>query len=397
MGTKHRHRQSKNWWPGPDGSKAKKLVQSNSRIAFSRKISIYTGFGPFNYHEHVITQGEVSKYCTYCKIANKVEDAEHIVIDCEKFGPTRQAIFGDPPPAMNLLTDKQLSDFINETYNQGFPWFPPNDGEPVEEGDNISIMSEVMSNNNSDYSVTDSEASEEPSSGSVHSNQKGIINPNLDQYLDDLEISSVDSNQPGFALFDSDSESESEDSHSSLSNQNDLDHYLISPDAIPDPDPYYDTFDSYSQETDSIVSSTINIPSVQENFLISPEEIALPHPMFGALNYDNFLLGPDDIASGTENNVSDDDADEESSNEISEEFEFNDMYIDDDIYSFRFEPNQDPEPSPFRANFDPENDSDLDHYLLGPDGVYLDETSEISFDSVPDLDPEPSPGPVNPG
>ena len=208
--TKHRHRQSKNWWPGPDGSKAKKLVQSSSRIAFSRKISIYTGFGPFNYHEHVITQGEVSKYCTSCKIENKVEDAEHILIECEKFGPTRQAIFGDPPPAMNLLTDKQLSDFINETYNQGFPWFPPNDGEPVEEGDNISIMSEAVSNNYSDSSVTDSETPEEPSSGSVHSDTEDRINPNIDQYLDDLEVSSVHSNQPGFALYNPDSESENE-------------------------------------------------------------------------------------------------------------------------------------------------------------------------------------------
>ena len=163
------------------------------------------------------------------------------------------------------------------------------------------------------------------------------------------------------------------------------------------PDPYYDSFDSDSQETDSIVSNTINIPSVQENFLISPDEIALPHPMFGALNYDNFLLGPDDIASGTETNVSNIDSDEESSNEISEEFEFNDMYIDDDIYSFQFEPNQGPELSPVRASFEPENDSDLDHYLLGPDGVYLDEISETSSDSVPGLDPEPSPGPVDPG
>ena len=119
--------------------------------------------------------------------------------------------------------------------------------------------------------------------------------------------------------------------------------------------------------------------------------------MFGALNYDNFLLGPDDIASSTETNVSDIDSDEESSNEILEEFEFNDMYIDDDIYSLQFEQNQGPELSPVRANFDPEHDSDLDHYLLGPDGIYLDEISETSFDSIAGLDPEPSPGPVDPG
>ena len=100
--------------------------------------------------------------------------------------------------------------------------------------------------------------------------------------------------------------------------------------------------------------------------------------MFGALNYDNFLLGPDDIASGTESNVSDNDSDENS-----EEFEFNDMYIEDDINSF--------------LNLDPEHDSDLDHYLLGPDGIYLDEISDVSFDSIAGLDPEPSPGPVDPG
>ena len=197
-------------------------------------------------------------------------------------------------------------------------------------------------------------------------------------------------------LFDPDSEAESEDSHRS-SDQNDLDHYLISPDAIPDPDPYFDPYNSDSQETDSINSDTINISSVHDNFLISPGAIAQPHPMFGALNFDNFLLGPDDIASGIESNVSENNSDEESPNGNPEEFEFNDIYIDDDISTFQIEPDLDPELSPIRANFDPENDSDLDHYLLGPDGVYLDEISETSFDSVPGLEPEPPPGPVDPG
>ena len=41
------------------------------------------------------------------------------------------------------------------------------------------------------------------------------------------------------------------------------------------------------------------------------------------------------------------------------------MYIEDDIDSFlQIEPNQSPELSPVRANFDPEQDSDIDHYPL---------------------------------
>ena len=39
---------------------------------------------------------------------------------------------------------------------------------------------------------------------------------------------------------------------------------------------------------------------------------------------------------------------------------------------------------------------DLDHYLLGPDGIYLDEISDVSFDSIAWLDPEPTLGPVDP-
>ena len=59
-----------------------------------------------------------------------------------------------------------------------------------------------------------------------------------------------------------------------------------------------------------------------------------------------------------------------------------------------------------RSNFEPTQDSDLDHYLVGPDGVYLEQSSDTDTDSdmsfygndlVPGLDPEPSPGPVDPG
>ena len=52
------------------------------------------------------------------------------------------------------------------------------------------------------------------------------------------------------------------------------------------------------------------------------------------------------------------------------------------------------------------SESDLDHYLVGPDGIYLNQSPNINTESemsdndndlVPGLDPEPSPGPVDPG
>ena len=89
------------------------------------------------------------------------------------------------------------------------------------------------------------------------------------------------------------------------------------------------------------------------------------------------------------------------------DFSINNEYIDDDL-----EPVSEPEQNIEHihnlndVNFDPEYDSDLDHYLVGPDGIYLDQSSNRDTDSemsnyendlVPGLDPEPSPGPVDPG
>ena len=76
-----------------------------------------------------------------------------------------------------------------------------------------------------------------------------------------------------------------------------------------------------------------------------------------------------------------------------DDFEINDIYIDDNI-----EPTQD-NTSNENANYDLHNDSELNHYLLAPDGVYLENQSFTSSDDdmLHDLDPEPSPGPVDPG
>ena len=89
------------------------------------------------------------------------------------------------------------------------------------------------------------------------------------------------------------------------------------------------------------------------------------------------------------------------------DFSINDEYIDDDLEPVS-EPEHNIEPiqNHNEINFDPEYDSDLDHYLVGPDGIYLDQSPNIDTgsemsdndnDLVPGLDPEPFPGPVDPG
>ena len=53
------------------------------------------------------------------------------------------------------------------------------------------------------------------------------------------------------------------------------------------------------------------------------------------------------------------------------------------------------------ANFDPNNDTDLAHYLVGPDGIYLENKglsdSDNANDMIQELDPEHLLGPVDPG
>ena len=129
-----------------------------------------------------------------------------------------------------------------------------------------------------------------------------------------------------------------------------------------------------------------------DNYLISPNATPDPNPFFES---STDSLNESRELNNAQNNLDD--------------FEINDIYIDDDI-----EANEnyiwDPEPSPghnyLDLNFDPNTDSDLDHYLVGPDGIYLHEIQDNSFDlyisnsdndSVLGLDPEPSPGPVDPG
>ena len=65
------------------------------------------------------------------------------------------------------------------------------------------------------------------------------------------------------------------------------------------------------------------------------------------------------------------------------------MYIDDDIGPSNVS-NIGSKPS--------QEDSDQGHYLVGPDGVYLEGRGMLDLvnDSVQELDPEPSPSPVDP-
>ena len=73
-------------------------------------------------------------------------------------------------------------------------------------------------------------------------------------------------------------------------------------------------------------------------------------------------------------------------------------YIDDDIEPIpEQEQNIESIQNHIDINFDPDLDSDLDHYLVGPDTDTESEMSYYDNDLVPGLDPEPSLGPGDPG
>ena len=80
-------------------------------------------------------------------------------------------------------------------------------------------------------------------------------------------------------------------------------------------------------------------------------------------------------------------------------FDINDEYIDDDLFNNNIDTLA-PEPSPgLEEAYSP---SDLDHYFLDPEGLNLIDpfaTSQGQFnnDVAHDGDPEPNPGPFDPG
>merc|ERR1712062_843127 len=205
---------------------------------------------------------------------------------------------------------------------------------------------------------------------SIHSEPPQSPNMSISEAEPSPGINSPNNN-PGFDLFDSDTENEP--SLGSESSNYDEDHYLLSPNAVPDLSPYQG--DSESEHNPDM---------------------------------DQFLLNAEDILSeDTDSDLySEADTESEIDSPKHSDFIINDEYIDDDI-NLVSEPEQDTEPiqNLNNFNFDPAYDSDLDHYLVGPDGIYLDQSpnidteSEMSYndnDLVLGLDPEPSPGPVDP-
>ena len=161
----------------------------------------------------------------------------------------------------------------------------------------------------------------------------------------------------------------------------------------------------------SLPPSDNEIDTQLDNFLISPNDNPLtlipnmahldPTPNWLQSSsgsetdpdHDQFLLNADDMHSNDAwSSYSGNNNDNNEGNNL-DDFEINDTYIDDDL-----EPTQD-NTSDGNVNFDLHNNSDLNHYLLGPDGIYLENQELTSSDDemLQDLDPEPSLGPVDPG
>ena len=80
-------------------------------------------------------------------------------------------------------------------------------------------------------------------------------------------------------------------------------------------------------------------------------------------------------------------------------FDFNDEYIDDELYTNNIADAPVPQPSPGPEEL--YSPSELDHYFLDPDGLNLVDPFGMpqrkSDNDVHEGDPEPSPGPFDPG
>ena len=136
--TKWHHRQTKDWRPAPDASKARALLH-NDRLMWSRKVALMTGHGPFNYHDRIVDPvNGPPNACNRCD-SGETQDAKHILTRCDAFAELRREIFEDyEPDDLSKITDSQLSRFISES---NYRWFPqdeepedPNAGEPEDPG-----------------------------------------------------------------------------------------------------------------------------------------------------------------------------------------------------------------------------------------------------------------------
>ena len=207
--TKYNHRQTKNWREKPDGKAARELVQNNSRVTFSQKVGIITGHANFGYHESIISKGEESAICNQCE-GDYTQDSEHIMRFCTKYWAEREIIFGNELPDLRQISDSQLTRYIQET---DFPWFPPKEGENVEEEEvQQTVPANIMANNRE---------------------------PAPQEQDSEIESNSDASENPGYELFDPDSDDEQEatpdaDTHNNET-INELDNFLISPNDNPLP------------------------------------------------------------------------------------------------------------------------------------------------------------------
>jgi len=318
-------------------------VQKNSRVSFSRKVSSITGHGSFKYHDYIVSKGTVSKICDLCD-GGYTQDAEHIFRECEKFFIPRQIIFGNDKPDLRLITDAQLSTFIEET---DFPWFPVEEGNDiVDVGERESVASEITNNSSI------------------------IINQNDNQN---------DSDTPGYDLFDSDIDSIN--------------------------DPEWGPSDQSIQSTPDTPNSPLNIGNLDPN----SEWLQSSSDTDSDIDESQFLLNADDMLDDSEYGST------SSDNSSLNDFIINDEYIDDEIIhnndsdtdseieNFLVDPEGLNLINPFHQNSETDAindyDSELDHYLLDPEGLNLgnQDNSDTDNELVIGLDPEPSPGPVDPG
>ena len=157
--------------------------------------------------------------------------------------------------------------------------------------------------------------------------------------------------------------------------------------SITSENPGYNLFDPDSDEEQDITPdehiSNNETASELDNFLISPDDNPLPiSPNRGQLNPEsNWLQSSSD---------SNDDFD-------NEQFLLtaNDLHSDD-AWSPYSDSNSTPDDDEFEIN-DQYIDDELEHYFLDPEGLNLMNPFGMPNGGIDEEDPEPSPGPVDPG
>ena len=108
------YRQTKIWLP-KFNRKFSKYCLHSTREELGLLVNMITGHNWLNYHESLVSQGEVSPLCRFCK--STTEESWHIIGNCDCFWQERQQAFGkmylENPPEWKPVQLKKFFKLAN--------------------------------------------------------------------------------------------------------------------------------------------------------------------------------------------------------------------------------------------------------------------------------------------